>query len=130
MKEVDIINKPREAREGDIDINHLPVVLGYEDFGYKTGDVRGALGLCDTEGGQPLSRVLRGIVFPCLRPITTLAGEGFVRAWFECVRCEYRKSMTHVHQPLILHVRSFQAVEAWFRTRQSNLMVDPVTKRA
>ena len=47
-REHEIINTVQEAGEGDTDAtNHLPVVLGQEDFEYRTGNVRNVLGLDD-----------------------------------------------------------------------------------
>jgi hypothetical protein len=87
--EQEIIHRARQAANGDTDItDHLPIVTAQEDYEYKTGAVRRALGLRDNKAGYPRSRVLRVVVFPYLVPITSLAGKDFIRAWLQCVRCE------------------------------------------
>jgi len=86
-----IISDARQAGGEDSDITeHLPAVIQSEDFSYRTRDIRTRL---DLDEGK--CRKLRIIVFAWLEPITTLGGDHFVRAWFECVLCEYCQICAH-----------------------------------
>ena len=93
--EVKILQAAMESAQGDTDItNHIPRVFATQDFPYHTGTVRKALGIPAWEDGHPSSRLLRVIVFPRLRPITSLKRR-FVYSWLECVRCAcYQTSLT------------------------------------
>jgi len=103
-----------ESAQGDTDItNHIPRVFATQDFPYHTGTVRKALGIPAWEDGHPSSRLLRVIVFPRLRPITSLKRR-FVYSWLECVRCHFKLwKLGFEHRDPSL----------------GNLMVDPVTRR-
>lgn len=88
--ERDIILAAREAGGNNPDItDHLPTVIDWADFDFRTGDVRKALDLEYSKAGVTQNRVLRAIVFTRLDAITTLSGGDFVQAWLECVRCEH-----------------------------------------
>ena len=85
--EVEILQAAMESAQGDTDItNHIPRAFATQDFPYRTGTVRKALGIPDCKDGHPDSRLLRVVVFPRLRPITSLKRR-FIYSWLECVRC-------------------------------------------
>jgi len=87
LNEAEILNAAMEKAGGDPDItNHIPKVFVTQDFPICMGTVRTALGIPARKEGHPDSRVLRVIVFPYLRPITSFKRR-FLRSWLECVRC-------------------------------------------
>ena len=95
--EIKILQAAMESAQGDTDItNHIPRVFATQDFPYHTGTIRKALGIPDCKDGHPNSRLLRVIVFPRLRPITSLKRR-FIRSWLECVRCAcYQIWLMHI----------------------------------
>ena len=63
--EAEVLQAAMEKAEGDADItNHIPRVFATQDFLYRTGTVRKALGIPESKNGHPDSRVLRVSVFP------------------------------------------------------------------
>ena len=71
---------------------HLPDVLFYGDISrYGTQRIRSMLGI-DIEG----YRILRILVLKRLAALTSVAGEVFVKAWLEVVRCKW------IHDLLLL----------------------------
>jgi len=106
ISEVEIIKQAKEAAKGDPDIvHHLPEVIGYEDFGHCTENVRSALGLEDSSLNLWQPMVLRVIVFNYLGEITTLSGKDFIRAWLECVRCQCQICGVFIYEPPTNFVR-------------------------
>lgn len=86
--EAHVLQAAMDSARGDTDItNHIPTVFAMQDFPYRTGTVRKALGIPASGQGHPDSRVLRVIVFPYLKPITA-STQKFFHSWLECVRCK------------------------------------------
>ena len=85
--EAEILRAAMEKAGDDRDItDHIPRVFATQDFPFRTGTVRTALGFSERQDGHPDSRVMRVIVFPYLRPITSFP-KRFTFSWLECVRC-------------------------------------------
>ena len=107
LSEAYILDAARTLGKENPDIiDHLPQLVLSHDFPeYSTGCVRERLGLKPSEGRRP-ARILRLAIFHLLKPITTLVGEEFLRAWFDCVRCECgfmfprRRILTRRFRPL------------------------------
>ncbi|ETW83429.1 hypothetical protein HETIRDRAFT_315798 [Heterobasidion irregulare TC 32-1] len=70
-------------------LGHHPEPLYARDYTqYSTGNIRRKLGLDPPEKRRP-ARFLRLAVFLRPRPITTVVGEAFLKAWLDCVRSHY-----------------------------------------
>jgi hypothetical protein len=98
VNEVDIINRAKQS--GDNLDDHLPNVVAWQDDGYCTDTIRAELGI---ESVDRPGRVLRLLVFERLDEITTLEGEAFVKAWLQCVKCEFRFVMLPNYRASIDH---------------------------
>src|SRR6202042_3369782 len=91
-----IIEDLRQQIEKDVEwkhlSKHLPDVLMYGDMSrYGTQRIRSMLGI--SIAGY---RILRVLVSRRLAPLTSVAGEVFVKAWLEVVRCKW------IHDVLLL----------------------------
>ena len=84
-----MIEEIRQEIEEDVEwkhlSKHLPEVLMYGDMSrYGTQRIRSMLGM-SIEG----RRILRLLVLKRLARLTSVAGEVFVKAWVEAVRCKW-----------------------------------------
>ncbi len=93
LSEGTIIARALDRGEGDERIeNHIPKVLDEKEHDqYNTGTVRQKLGiplrkrhLQVNSAEVDVYRVLRVLTMERLKPIQTLEGEAFVRAWWQC----------------------------------------------
>ena len=89
--EVDILKRAWAVAKTDESVRgHLPQVLGHRDFPEcATGRLRQSLQEDTPRDWQTVKvpRILRAIAFRSLRPITTLTGEKFMKAFFDCFEC-------------------------------------------
>jgi hypothetical protein len=92
--------------------DHLPRVFGSCD-GYRTAKIREGLGILRTTN-QPC-RVLRVLILERLCPITELQGESFIKAWLQCVLCEFSfiYVAAGINQAFNYNHRSLCSLEEW-----------------
>lgn len=94
--EVEVLAKAWEvarevAREDATVRGHIPEVIAFRDYPqFATGKIRKSLEIVPETGSRrTTSRVLRVTIFLRLDPLTSLVGEAFLRAFFDCFQCMF-----------------------------------------